>query len=611
MEVYNTDYALYVQDGEHEPKQATNFTPVIETAYFNLEGPQDIPAYLGIELILEDGSMRRLTLPMTSNLARRIVAEEPRAVLLKTGYAPLIQKYIVDQLSKAGRPGECQRGLYLPGNGTYRLADDQHITVWNGRVAGSSEFKVPYVIKPNSNYQIVNRIENPVQTLVNALLGNDAALVLPVAYALLVSRRDVLSGDTALSFCQDAHVAAQARTAGRGAHDGTGLDEGLYITGVQSSGKTTLARRIFGYTERIGTPGKPALMLEAVSTEASVRDTLSENPGCVVIIDDLAKSSTRSIEAHRRKLGGAMLRLAANEGDSTKKNSSGKTDHHDCAAGIALTAEFVLDGVSELTRSIFVYLDKQLNLSEDVRPALIGAILEDFADWFADNYEHAIELLHKIADSPDILKNLRVDGADEFTELLTRERRIQDNLALLQWAFVGMVEMIKARMELPSSDEHALNEKFWEAVHRSVRKQVTEFRMIQSKFKEGNIAFLLCEAIDSDEFDLCRKKTNLFKRNGIIWKEKKGVIKQVGIKQTALVQFIRNQNGYQNYSSRKITDYMKDIGCLTINEDKSNTVHIGKLKDGKRPLPRVLLIDVQTLRDNAEKYELFAEQARE
>ena len=199
------------------------------------------------------------------------------------------------------------------------------------------------------------------------------------------------------------------------------------------------------------------------------------------------------------------------------------------------------------------------------------------------------------------------EQADEFTELLTRERRIQDNLALLQWAFVGMVEMIKARMELSSSDEHALNEKFWEAVHRSVRKQVTEFRRIQSKFNEGNIAFLLCEAIDSDEFDLCRKKTNLFKRNGIIWKEKKGVIKQVGIKQTALVQFIRNQN----YSSRKITDYMKDIGCLTINEDKSNTVHIGKLKDGKRPLPRVLLIDVQTLRDNAEKYELFAEQARE
>ena len=154
------------------------------------------------------------------------------------------------------------------------------------------------------------------------------------------------------------------------------------------------------------------------------------------------------------------------------------------------------------------------------------------------------------------------EQADEFTELLTRERRIQDNLALLQWAFVGMVEMIKARMELSSSDEHALNEKFWEAVHRSVRKQVTEFRRIQSKFKEGNIAFLLCEAIDSDEFDLCRKKTNLFKRNGIIWKEKKGVIKQVGIKQTALVQFIRNQN----YSSRKITDYMKDIGCLTINE---------------------------------------------
>ena len=81
-----------------------------------------------------------------------------------------------------------------------------------------------------------------------------------------------------------------------------------------------------------------------------------------------------------------------------------------------------------------------------------------------------------------------------------------------------MVEMIKVHMELYSSDEHALNEKFWEAVHRSVHKQVTEFRKIQSQLKEGNIAFLFCEAIDSDEFDLCRKKTNLSKRNVIIWK---------------------------------------------------------------------------------------------
>ena len=85
MEIYNIAYNLYVQDGEHEPKQMTNFTPVIETAYYPLESSQDdIPAYLGIQLILEDGSVRSLTLPMTSNLARTIVAEEPRAVLLSS-----------------------------------------------------------------------------------------------------------------------------------------------------------------------------------------------------------------------------------------------------------------------------------------------------------------------------------------------------------------------------------------------------------------------------------------------------------------------------------------------------------------------------------------------
>ena len=66
-------------------------------------------------------------------------------------------------------------------------------------------------------------------------------------------------------------------------------------------------------------------------------------------------------------------------------------------------------------------------------------------------------------------------SSDEFADLLTRERRIQANLALLRWSFLCMVEMIKKRIELPSSNEHALYEKFWEAIHCSVRKQVEEF----------------------------------------------------------------------------------------------------------------------------------------
>ena len=62
------------------------------------------------------------------------------------------------------------------------------------------------------------------------------------------------------------------------------------------------------------------------------------------------------------------------------------------------------------------------------------------------------------------------EQADEFTELLARERRIQDNLALLQWAFVGMIEMIKATVKLSPHQEQALYEKFWKAVHLSVSK---------------------------------------------------------------------------------------------------------------------------------------------
>ena len=489
----NQDGLYEVDENPHTPpKQLTNFVPEITTVYYPLADNQQLPQALDVRITWADHTQRRLILPMSRNLAASIRNAEPRAVLLKPTALAAVQMHLVDQISKTNKE---MRGVYLPGNGTHWLAYDQHVTVWNGRVAGSADLKIPCAIKPTDTYRITNSIDRPVPTLVRALLENDAALILPVAYAFLVSRRDVLTAE----------------------HP---LQGGLYITGVQSSGKTTLARRVFGYTERIGIPGKAALVLEAVSTEASVRDTLSENPGCVVIIDDLAHSSSRTIEAHRKKLGGAMLRLAANEGDSTKKGKTGKTDHRDCTSGIALTAEFVLDGVSELTRSIFVYLEKKLNLTDDVCPALIGAVLEEFADWFADNYEHAIELLHKIADSPDILKNLRVDGADEFTELLTRERRIQDNLALLQWAFVCMVEMIKSTVKLSPHREQALYEKFWMAVHLSVSKQVDEFAKIRTHLKEGNIAHLLCEAIDCDEFQLCRKKSKLFKRNGIVWKKR-------------------------------------------------------------------------------------------
>ena len=97
-----------------------------------------------------------------------------------------------------------------------------------------------------------------------------------------------------------------------------------------------------------------------------------------------------------------------------------------------------------------------------------------------------------------------VEQADEFTELLTRERRIQDNLALLQWAFVGMVEMIKARMELSSSDEHALNEKFWRrftdlsasrlrnsaGFNQSSRNEI----LLSSSAKQSTATSLICAA---------------------------------------------------------------------------------------------------------------------
>ena len=130
---------------------------------------------------------------------------------------------------------------------------------------------------------------------------------------------------------------------------------------------------------------------------------------------------------------------------------------------------------------------------------------------------------------------------------------------------------------------------------------------IQSQTKEGNIAYLLKQAIDSKKvFNVCKKRdrNDLHTMDGIIWKKDSDKnILQIGLRQTSIVQFIRHQNGYQTYNSRKILQELKDDGALVLQEDNSFTVHLGKrAENGKTNLPRVVLIKYDVLSDCAQKY---------
>lgn len=572
-------------------KQISNFTPIVVTLVYNSQQSDNInPNMLAIIVLLDNGEKYETIVPYGNDIVKSICKQCPKATIYSgTNNRQYIKDFIFQQVSGDEKiiyplnneEIKIQNGYLFPSSGTYTLPSGQRVVIWNSRVAGNNQKNIPFYTR-NSSSVIIEDKNSPIKTMVNAILENDCCVTLPLAFAMLVSRRDVVSDM------------------------GYPLRGGLYITAPQGAGKTTLARQMLGYVVTRQNTKNPALFMESVSTEAAVRDSLSQNPGCVVIIDDLCKSSSRAIEKKRRELGSAVLRLAANEGDSAKKDKQGETQHNYCSGGIALTAEFVLDGHSELTRSIFVNITEPLQLTKEIQPSLTGGVLSCFADWFANNYDTALEMLMNRCENPDILDVIDLNNDPQY-DFFLRERRIRDNFSLMRWAFDCFIAMARKNPNFSLSIERALYTKFWEAVRNSLAKQLEVLNQLQTKTKEGNIAYLLKQAIDSKRvFNVCKKKdrNDLHTMDGIIWKKDSNKnILEIGLRQTSIVQFIRHQNGYQDYTSRKILQQLRDDGALILQEDNSFTVHLGKrAENGKTNLPRVVLIKYDVLSDCAKKY---------
>ena len=572
-------------------KRISNSVFMVTRRYVNPQAGNIKPEMIGLKVLVDTGNEYDITVTYDDNIVKSICAKCPQITIYGGLNNPkYIKDFIFEQIyckQKMVHPItneeiKIQNGYLFPGSGTYTLTSGEPLVIWNNRIAGNKPKNIPFYIKNSASVILLENNNSPIDTMVNAILQNDCCVTLPLTFAMVVSRRDIVSDM------------------------GYPLRGGLYITAPQGAGKTTLARQMLGYVVTKQNPRNPALFMESVSTEAAVRDSLSENPGYVVIIDDLCKSSSRAIEKKRRELGSAVLRLAANEGDSAKKDKQGETQHNYCTGGIALTAEFVLDGQSELTRSIFVNITEPLELTREIQPSLTGGVLSCFADWFANNYDTALEMLMNRCENPDILDVIGLSNDPQY-DFFLRERRIRDNFSLMRWAFDCFIAMAKKNPTFSPRIERVLYTKFWEALRNSLAKQLEVLNQIQSQTKEGNIAYLLKQAIDSKKvFNVCKKRdrNDLHTMDGIIWKKDSDKnILQIGLRQTSIVQFIRHQNGYQTYTSRKILQELKDDGALVLQEDNSFTVHLGKrAENGKTNLPRVVLIKYDVLSDCAEKY---------
>lgn len=357
------------------------------------------------------------------------------------------------------------------------------------------------------------------------------------------------------------------------------LDNGVdfqavcYIVGGQGLGKTTLAKRTAGIY-RNKQAGKPAGIVQASSTISAVGQLLVSLRDQPVVIDDLCLSAGRDTERKRRELGAYLMRKGTGE-EPIIKQSGEQTLELYCNAGVCLTAEFSMKNASDLDRCIIIPVDQRLNLPSNFTPELVGDILRIYSAWFAQNHERAI-------------KRLRTDlNSDWWKDKIPR---IRTNYGCVRWAFQCMLDALEDCGYLSSENHMKLLKRLENALNIALDKHLMLKQELMEQIPAGNLAAILYSGYKNRDFDLVKKPKKLKQHEGIIWQD------DLCLRSEALVRFIRIQPGFHGWSRNRITQELKDMGALVLQEENASTV---RLAEG---LPRVYRIRLSVLKDATEWY---------
>lgn len=354
---------------------------------------------------------------------------------------------------------------------------------------------------------------------------------------------------------------------------GVGLQAILYITGKNGIGKSQLAKRMAIFYRRKKT-GKPVGIVEADSTNAATDCMLHLMRDMPVVVDDLCLSSGRETERKRREQGARLVRKGTSEMPTIKKLGS-KTVELRCNAGIILTAEFTMETESDLNRCLIVPMTDYLDLPGELTPQLIGDAIRLFSTWFAANSETELNRLKRELTNGDWRQGM--------------PHRIRTSYTCLRWAFQSLITALDPDNRLPECSNPLLKQMdkalniAW-AAHMQMGKRILE------TVPRGNLAAVLYDGKKNDAFNLATNPKKLAKYSGIIWQ------KDLCLKPDALVQYVRTQPGFHNWTRNRIIQELKDIGALVLQEENASTVHIDK------DLPRVYRIRLDVLKDMAEYY---------
>ena len=449
------------------------------------------------------------------------------------------------------------RAYFFAQNGIVHLDDEATCVVLGNRVLGYKGNRC--IADPMCSWNVPFGTSDACIILAKVLLHQPSAVLLTTAYTLLTTVRSAVI------------------------ESGIDLQAVLYITGAQGLGKTTLARRVAGFVNNADTD-RPALLFDAGSTLAATRDAMASARDLPIVVDDLCLSASRAAQQQRKDLGAKLVREAANVTEIIKKAPGGQTITLQNVAGVIMTAEFLLENASDVTRCVMAPITQPLDLPDALTPSVMAGAVELFLQHYLLDSENLLCRLH------NLLKNNEQIPALQNCP----EQRVRTNLTALYWAFQEFVAIFATDIQFDNLARDLVRN-FQHALADSVEQTNAALARVRSLTPEGNIAYVLLNAYHKQQFNLMpegKKIRKLLKYDGLLIKNK------LCLRTCALQQLVNQSPGYRGWTLNRIVAELASYGALCIQEQGTYQIKVSDDSDALR----VYCIKIDVLEQAAERY---------
>jgi len=334
----------------------------------------------------------------------------------------------------------------------------------------------------------------------------------------------------------------------------------LYVAGQQGYGKTMLVSRyclLYDITD--GVLSKPCGKLDANSTAKGVIREISEYRDQVILVDDLAKGSTPSVQRERQKLMAEVLRFATNGG--TRKTAAMLPDGgtYDCQSGVAFTGEIPLTAASDLTRIIEVQLTKPMRDGLATDRIAAAKAFRAWMVWLLPHIDAELLALSRQLAS--------ITGNDEA--------RLETSKILLLWSTELFYRFaLEADIVSQSYYQSAICEAT-QVFENLLSAQAKKVSCIQNSVPQGNLCWYILQGYHNGAFHIVPRKKLNSNEDCVVEKD------ALCIRTETLLSYLRRKTSLGSLSSKEMT---KELCIEGVLESRSEMRNAAKRIHGKRYL---------------------------